>query len=158
MALTIIAITMAIALVTAGSLNASVLAARSSKSSRGGGSTGTGTLGALGGGPTGTLGGTATSSRSSSAGASPRTLMSDFVKCLRSAGTSTSSLGTTSGVSRGGAAMLTRADVTNCYDSVYKGTLGGAGGTLGSTGGAGGAGGAGGSSLGGEGGGTSPSG
>ena len=129
MALTIIAITMAIALVTAGSLNASVLAQRKSR-----------------GGSTTTLGGTATSS-SSSTGASPRALMSEFVKCLRSAGTSTSSLGTTSGSSSSrGAAMLTRADVTNCYDSVYRG----AGSSLG---------GAGGSSLGGAGsGGTSPSG
>ncbi|HZC21557.1 MAG TPA: hypothetical protein VE223_07925 [Nitrososphaeraceae archaeon] len=153
MALTIIAITMAIALVTAGSLNASVLAARSSKSSRGGG----GSVGTLGG-PT--LGGTATSSRSS-AGASPRALMSDFVKCLRSAGTSSSSLGATSGASSGGAGMLTRADVTNCYDSVYRGAIGGgAGGSLGSTGGAGGGTSPSGSlgSTGGAGGGTSPSG
>jgi hypothetical protein len=90
--------------------------------------------------------------------------MSEFVKCLRSAGTSTSSLGTTSGSSSSrGAAMLTRADVTNCYDSVYRGagsglgSTGGAGGTLGS--GLGSTGGAGGTSLGGAGGGgTSPSG
>jgi hypothetical protein len=148
MALTIIAITMAIALVTAGSLNVSVLAAKRSRGG-GGGSTTT-----LGGGSTSTLGGTATSS-SSSTSASPRGLMSEFVKCLRSAGTSSGSLGTTSGASRGGEAMLTRADVTNCYDSVYRTALGGAGGSsLG-----GGAGGAGGSSLGGgAGGGTSPSG
>ena len=126
MALTIIAITMAIALVTAGSLNASVLAQRKSR-----------------GGSTTSLGGTATSS-SSTTGASPRALMSEFVKCIRSAGTSSSSLGTTSGSSRGGAAELTRADVTNCYDTVYKHTLGGAG-----------AGSLGGGSLGG---GTSPSG
>jgi hypothetical protein len=84
--------------------------------------------------------------------------MSEFVKCLRSAGTSSSALGATSGSSSRGAAMLTRADVTNCYDSVYRSTLGGGAGGASSLGGAGG-GSLGSGSLGGAGsGGTSPGG
>jgi hypothetical protein len=110
---------MAIALVAAGSFNASVSAQRSRR------------------GDTTTLGGTDTSSSSSSSssGPSPKSLMSKFVSCVREAGSGKSSVGTTSS-SSSGSGMLTRADVTDCYDTVYRGggsSLGSSSGSLGSS-------------------------
>jgi hypothetical protein len=101
-ALAIVAIVMAIALITSGSLNTSVLAAKTKKSKS-----------------SSTTGTTATSSTGSTTGSSTKASLSKFISCLRTSASSTTTIGATTTTTSKVPGKLSRAAVTSCYDTVY---------------------------------------